>query len=111
MIDKITLQNLALYIVRDYTEHLAIQRNALLIFKTRDEYLKWVTEWKAQYAEISLESRKAKIARKTSLPTYSYYAPGEVWKLKQQANAMLWLRAEAKKLSWQQKIAEFIPAT
>ena len=33
-------------------------------FKSREEYLKWRAEWKAEYKELSREIRQLKCARK-----------------------------------------------
>lgn len=39
-------------------------------FKTREEYLKWRAEWKAEYKELSNEIRQLKSARKEFKWTY-----------------------------------------
>ena len=39
-------------------------------FKTREEYLKWRVEWKAEYKELSREIRQLKCARKEYIWKY-----------------------------------------
>jgi hypothetical protein len=76
-------------------------------FKTREEYLEWVKEWKAEYKKISEQSRGYKKARKLHGPAFNDLfgrdAQMEVMRLRRIANAMLWARKEAKKRSWEMK--------
>jgi hypothetical protein len=73
------------------------------ILAGKAEYLQWVADWKAQYAQLVQDSRKAKVARKQKLPTYDSGAATLVKNLKSQAKALLWLRRDAKRVSWGRK--------
>lgn len=78
-------------------------------FKTREEYLKWRAEWKAEYKELSRKIRELKYARKEYIwkyrakdqntvkrrtklgvnPNYDYSASWKIPDLKYQATGML----------------------
>lgn len=103
-----TLTNISYYAAADFTEHLATVSAESLVFYSKDEYLKWVRDWKQKYSQITQCSRKAKVARKQSRPTYDSSAVGAVMRYKAEAKGMLWLRSAAKKKSWAQKTKKTI---
>src|SRR3954467_10882627 len=103
MIDTTVLYNIASYASGDNEDHLQRVSADALVFHTKDEYLKWVADWKIQYAQLTQDSRKAKLSRKTTLPTFDPNARNRVWQLRQQATGMLWLRHAAKRKSSAQK--------
>jgi hypothetical protein len=85
---------------------------AALNFKTKDEYLQWVRDWKKTYTEISNEIHCYKKARKHSSEPYkgsigdeaASYARGLGW----EATALLEARRQAKKRSWELRTARLV---
>jgi hypothetical protein len=77
-------------------------------FKTRQEYFEWVKEWKEEYKKLTVKSRGYKSARKLGSKPFNGMtgneAQMEMLRLRRIARAMLFVRAEAKKRSWQMKL-------
>ena len=88
--------------------------NALLTFTTKQEYLDWVSHWKAHYKAL-VEAQKA-LKKEIHKPHvmikaegYSYYyssaagAQSQIMANKGQLTALIHLRREGKKKSWKMK--------
>lgn len=71
----------------------------LLTFVDRPTYFAWRSIWQTRYKRLSADIRAAKQKRKT---VWNGYVP-ELYGMQADARAYLHLRAESKKLSWQQK--------
>jgi ribosomal protein S15P/S13E len=69
------------------------QRDILLSFVTRQEYLDWVAHWKSNYKALAKNQRETKARG----------ARSEVMYNKGALRAMLYLRAEGKRKSWELK--------
>lgn len=82
-----------------YEKHEEAYRKAMdeiLTFTTRDEYLAWSADWKAQYQELSQNIRLLKNSRKLKSPTFR---PDAAWQAELagwNATVMLWIRACSK---------------
>ena len=66
------------------------------MFKTKEEYLKWRSQWQADYAALSDRIRDKKAARKNG--TIAERCTAQVWchLLRKEATAMLEERKESK---------------
>ena len=96
-----------------------------LTFKTREEYLAYRAEWKAEYKQLTKDSREAKrnrkqytweyrakgmdaVKRRTKTgdnPNYDSYAASRVMRFRWQAKNMLVELAEAKVMAGEQRAA------
>jgi len=79
-------------------------------FNTREEYLVWATEWKAEYKELSTKIREAKHAYKAAQRSDIYNdiqsTRVALGRLKYEANQMIELRGRSKFEAQRQYLAQ-----
>lgn len=81
--------------IRSYEDAIAFFRIGLQSeILTKEQYLKWVSDWRSTYAKLSAESRSSKMNRKASVVGYdtSNENIARVRALRDYANRMLALR-------------------
>lgn len=98
-------------IAKGYHDTYETLRTSLKDKMTREEYLEWVSVWRATYAKITDESRMAKVMRSTtviasinqaapeSILNNASYNQTLVGRLKQMSNHLLDLREMSKEIA------------
>jgi hypothetical protein len=71
--------------------------STILTFTTKDEYLEWVKQWKAQYTALSKEIRTHKNNRKTTQPNFDYQASSKARVGGWRATTLLYIRGCSKR--------------
>lgn len=79
-------------------------------FNTKEEYLAWAAEWKAEYKVLSAKIREAKHAYKAAQRADKYHdiqnTRVALGRLKYEANQMIALRGESKVEAQRQYLAQ-----
>jgi hypothetical protein len=65
-------------------------------FTSKEEYLAWRAEWRAQYAQLTQDIREHKLQRKDRDPATRSSAQYYCWSCRKEATALLELRKKSK---------------